>query len=112
MTEVTKPSDAGIGRKNDGGKDPWHLMPWDAVRCIVHILAFGAKKYSDRNWEDGMLWSRPFSACIRHLTSWWHQEGLDPETGCSHLWHAGCCILFLIAYELRSKGSDDRPLPL
>lgn len=97
------------GRKDDAGKAPWHLVPFDAVGCIVKVLQFGAKKYAPRNWEKGMDWGRPFDACIRHLTSWWHGERADPETGFSHLWHAGCCIVFLIAYELRGIGRDDRP---
>lgn len=99
------------GRKDDTGKDPWHLTPWDAVRCIIRVLGFGANKYAPRNWEKGMDWSRPFAAVQRHLTAWWHKEngGIDAETGYSHLWHAGCCILFLIAYELRGVGQDDRP---
>jgi hypothetical protein len=97
--------------KFDTAKDPWHLVPWDAVRAIVKILAFGANKYSERNWEKGMAWSRCYSALQRHLTSWWQREGNDPETGYSHLWHAGCCLFFLIAYEIRGIGADDRPNP-
>lgn len=97
------------GVKHDQGKDPWDLLPWDAVRAIVRVLKFGAQKYAARNWEQGMKWSRPFSAMIRHLTSWWEGESKDPETGYSHLWHAGCCVLFLIAYEIRGMGEDDRP---
>lgn len=97
------------GIKHDQHKDPWHLLPWDAVRGIVRVLAFGAGKYGDRNWENGLAWSRCHSAAIRHLSSWWQREGRDPETGYSHLWHAGCCILFLIAYEMRKTGTDDRP---
>jgi Domain of unknown function (DUF5664) len=98
------------GHKNDTGKDPWHLLPWDAVRAIVKVLAFGASKYSARNWEKGMAWSRPYAGLMRHMTAWWEGEPADPETGYSHLWHAGCCILFLIAYELRGRGHDDRPI--
>lgn len=97
------------GTKLDTGKDPWHLAPWDAFRCVVSVLAFGAKKYAPRNWEKGMAWSRLFSATQRHLTAWWQREGDDPDTGYSHLWHAGCCVVFLIAYELRGVGEDDRP---
>jgi hypothetical protein len=85
------------GYKADHDKDPWHLVPWDAVRAIVCVLRFGANKYADRNWEKGMAWSRPFSALQRHLTAWWMGEKADPETGYSHLWHAGCCVCFLIA---------------
>lgn len=98
------------GRKDDGGKDPWHLVPWDATRAIVKVLAFGAGKYSERNWEKGMAWSRCYSALLRHLTAWWEGEKADKETGYSHLWHAGCCVVFLIAYEIRGVGVDDRPL--
>jgi len=97
------------GRKDDTNKNPWHLLPFDALRAITKVLAFGATKYGGRNWEAGMDWDRPFAACLRHLTAWHEGEKADPETGFSHLWHAGCCILFLISYELRSVGRDTRP---
>ena len=97
------------GRKDDQTKLPHHLQPFDAIAEISKVLAFGAGKYGDRNWEKGMAWHRPFSACIRHLWDWWLRRGPDNETGLSHLAHAGCCILFLIAYELRGVGHDDRP---
>ena len=97
------------GRKDDSQKLPIHLLPTDALECIAEILDFGAKKYAPRNWEKGMAWSRVYRACIGHLWKWWRGAPADEETGKSHLWHAGCCILFLIAYERRKIGSDDRP---
>ncbi len=97
------------GVKLDTNKDPWHLAPFDAITAIVKVLAFGAKKYAPRNWEKGMDWSRLYSALMRHLVAWWSGEKADSDTGYSHLWHAGCCILFLIAYEIRGIGKDDRP---
>lgn len=96
------------GRKDDGSKAPWHLLPYDALDEIVEVLRYGAEKYAPRNWEKGMAWSRPFAALQRHMTAWWMGEDRDPETGYSHLAHAGCCILFLIAYEKRGAGEDDR----
>lgn len=102
-------TDVGDHLKKDHGKDPWHLLPYDALRGIVKVLAFGATKYRERGWEEGMAYSRCYSAAIRHLTSWWNKEGVDNDTGYSHLWHAGCCVLFLIAYEIRGAGTDDRP---
>ena len=72
------------------------------------VLTFGADKYGERNWELGMSWGRPFAALMRHMWAWWQGEARDPETGMSHLWHAGCCIAFLIAYEQRRIGTDDR----
>ncbi len=97
------------GVKHDNEKLPLHLLPPDAVEAIAEILAFGRVKYGARNWERGMAWSRVYRAALGHLFAWWMRRGNDPETGKSHLWHAGCCILFLITYELRSVGIDDRP---
>lgn len=95
--------------KDDGGKAPWHLLPFDALREVVAVLAFGAGKYGERNWEAGLSYSRCFSAAQRHLTAWWMGENADPETGCSHLAHACCCVLFLLALHWRGHGTDDRP---
>lgn len=103
MTQETE------GRKDDGGKPPLHLLPPDALLEITRVLDFGARKYAPRNWEKGMAWSRPYAALLRHMLAWWCGERADPETGISHLAHAGCCILFLLAYERRQIGDDDRP---
>ena len=98
------------GRKDDQGKLPYHLLPPELMEGVATVLDFGAKKYAPRNWEMGMAWSRPFSALMRHMWAWWRGEKADPETGYSHLWHAGCCLAFLIAYEQRKAGADDRPI--
>lgn len=97
------------GRKDDTEKLPWHLLPPDALEECVKVLQFGANKYAPRNWEKGMAWHRPFSALMRHMWAWWRGETRDPETGLSHLAHAMCCIVFLLSYELRGAGVDDRP---
>lgn len=97
------------GRKDDGDKAPYHLLAPEMLEATALVLGFGAKKYSARNWEKGMHWSRPFGALMRHMWAWWRGEACDPETGYSHLWHASCCIMFLVAYEARNVGSDDRP---
>jgi hypothetical protein len=99
------------GAKHDGGKLPWHLLPYDAVREIVKVLQFGAQKYAERNWEKGLAYSRVFGATMRHLTAHFQDgETHDPETGLSHLAHAGCEILFALAFELRGRADlDDRP---
>jgi hypothetical protein len=98
------------GVKHDADKNPLHLLPFDALEGIAEILDYGQRKYSPRNWEKGMAWHRPFRACMGHMWAWWRGEDNDPETGKSHLLHAGCCILFLIAYERRNVGIDDRPI--
>lgn len=97
------------GRKDDGGKAPYHLLAPEFLDATAQVLKFGAEKYSERNWERGMDWSRPFSAMMRHMWAWWRGEKADPETGMSHLWHASCCVMFLLAYEARDAGTDNRP---
>lgn len=97
------------GRKDDGGKVRYELLPPELLDGVAQILTFGAVKYEDRNWERGMKWSRVFGALMRHMWAWWRGQHTDPETSKSHLWHAGCCIAFLIAYEARQIGEDDRP---
>lgn len=96
------------GRKDDHDKPRIDLLPPELVLAVSQVLTFGAVKYSPRNWERGMAWSRPYAALMRHMMAWWAGEDNDPETGMSHLWHAGCCIAFLIAYEQRGVGTDDR----
>lgn len=96
------------GRKDDGGKARYDLIPPELLEATAAVLTFGAAKYGERNWEKGMNWGRPFAALMRHMWAWWRGEKADPETGMSHLWHASCCIAFLIAFEQRKIGGDDR----
>ena len=107
------------GTKFDGGKVRMDLLPPEFLFGTATILTFGANKYADRNWELGMDWSRTFGALMRHMWCWWAGKGpttksflfgsTDEETGHSHLWHAACCLAFLVTYEERNVGKDDRP---
>lgn len=99
---------ADEGKKADDGKLPYDLLPSDAIEEIVKVLDFGAKKYAAHNWCKGMRWGRVFAAMMRHGWAWWRGEDKDPETGLSHLAHLGCCCLFLLAFEKRGVGTDDR----
>jgi hypothetical protein len=97
------------GVKHDHDKVGMHLLPPELLEGVASALDFGADKYASRNWELGMAWHRPFASLMRHMWAWWRGEDADPESGLPHLWHAGCCIAFLIAYEQRKIGTDDRP---
>lgn len=96
-------------RKDDCDKLPLDLIPVESLEEIGVVLRHGAEKYAPRNWEPGMRWGRCYAALLRHLFAWWRGEDRDPDSGLSHLAHAGCCILFLISYEHRRAGTDDRP---
>lgn len=96
------------GRKDDNNKPRLDLLPPELLFSVAEVLTFGAGKYSERNWECGMSWGRVFAALMRHMWAWWRGEATDDETGLSHLAHAGACLAFLIAYEARQIGVDDR----
>ncbi len=94
--------------KDDNAKTRYDLLPPELLEETAKVLTFGAQKYSAHNWAQGASWSRYFSAMMRHMWAWWGGEDNDPETGFSHLAHAACCLSFLIAYQRRGLGEDDR----
>jgi len=89
-------------------KTRFDLIPFEAIGEIADVLEYGAKKYEAHNWARGADWSRYFSALCRHVFAWWAGEDKDPETGFSHLAHAGCCLCFLMQYQRHGWGTDDR----
>jgi len=97
------------GTKFDQGKPAFGLLAPELLFGVSEILEYGANKYAARNWEIGISYTRVFGGLMRHLWAWWAGESLDPETGKSHLWHAGCNLMFLIAFEARGLNEfDDR----
>jgi hypothetical protein len=99
--------DKAGGAKDDGGKRRMDLIPWAAVDAAAEVFAFGAQKYSERNYQ-GLAQSRLFAATMRHLSAWWQGEDTDPETGMPHLAHVVCDTMMLLEKELESLGVDDR----
>ena len=94
--------------KDDNAKTRYDLLPPELLEETARVLTFGAQKYSAHNWAQVASWSSYFSAMMRHMWAWWRGEDNDPETGFSHLAHAACCLSFLIAYQRRGLGEDDR----
>ena len=88
------------GRKFDGGKLEYGLLPPKALEATVEILTFGAQKYARDNWkyvDDSKR--RYFDAMQRHVWAWKSGEQLDQETGIHHLAHAMCCLMFLYEHD-------------
>lgn len=92
-----------LGRKFDEDKSDWTLFPWEAGEAVIKIMMFGARKYARGNWKHVEPGTRYLSAAIRHISSWLNGEAVDSETGYSHLWHAGCCLMFAIWLEIHGK---------
>jgi transcription elongation factor Elf1 len=108
ITFTTSGVDLTKATKHDGDKVPVELLPSEALEEIAKVLAFGKKKYDAWNWAKGFKWTRLIGAAIRHLYAYQRGEDKDPESGLSHIAHAGCCILFLLQYDISKLGEDDR----
>lgn len=96
------------GTKHDTGKNRLELIPVEAIEQIGLAFTFGAKKYDDNNWRKGFDWERLRGALMRHTLAWAKGEDLDPESGLSHLAHAGACLAMLITHEQLNYGRDNR----
>jgi hypothetical protein len=94
--------------KFDTGKPRMDLIPPEALMALGEVFAYGAKKYTDRNWEKGMDWGRLVGATHRHFAAWMAGEDDDPESTLPHLWHVLTNVAMLAAYEVRGSGKDDR----
>lgn len=97
-----------MATKFDQSKIPLELLSPVALNMIGEVMAFGAKKYAAHNWRKGMAWSRLIGAALRHLFAYLGGEDKDPESGLSHIAHAGCCVMFLLEYIAKDLGEDDR----
>lgn len=105
------------GHKADRTKPRLGLVSKVFIWAIAKILTdaatkldpvTGKPKYGLHNWRNGLEWSCPYDALQRHLTAWWDGEDIDPDSGMSHLWHASCELMFLVEYEVKGVGKDDR----
>lgn len=95
--EASQDPTATGGRKFDGGKLEYGLMPPLALRETVKVLTFGAQKYERDNWRRVPdPHRRYFDAAQRHLWAYKSGEKYDQETGISHLAHAICCLSFML----------------
>lgn len=90
------------GRKFDGGKLRYGLIPPLAQAEMVKVLTFGAEKYEPDNWKyvpDSL--NRYFDAMERHIWAYKMGEKIDPESGIHHLAHAMCCLSFLYEHDVK-----------
>lgn len=106
--EEIRITDRFTGGQKGAKPQMFSLVPFDALDEILKGYHYGASKYSEHNWRKGYKWSLSFDALMRHLTAWWEGEDKDPESGLSHLAHAGWHVLALLWFQLNAKGTDDR----
>ena len=100
--------DSGMVREPDSGRARFDLLLADGVAYgdqflvrVAELMARGAVKYSDRNWErasgDAEM-ERFKSSALRHLIQW--ASGEEDED------HAAAVVFNLLAYETTKTKRD------
>lgn len=97
------------GLKYDEGKTPMALVPPIAEEELAKAFGFGAKKYSEWQWTDGIKLMRIMSACKRHINAWIRGEEVASDSGVHHLGHAMACLAMIIDTQILHPDLDDRP---
>ena len=76
------------------------LLPRDGLAPVVSVLRIGARKYSPFGWRRRPI-EEHRAAFLRHVEAWRSGKGPDEESGESHLAHAVCRALFVLALEAK-----------
>lgn len=106
FSEESKSTCSGI--KTDAGKPRMELLSNIWLKGVAQVLTFGAHKYSDHQWRNGIVQSRLIGAALRHILAYLDGEDLDTETGLSHLSHASCELMFAAELAVTRPDLDDR----
>jgi len=98
----------GTGKRFNSGKTRHGLVPSFAQEQYAKVLTIGAEKYGDRNWQNGMNWSKVLDSLKRHIIAFENGIDYDHETGCLHMAHVMCNAAFLTEYYNIFMEGDDR----
>lgn len=91
--------------KSDEGKPRLTLVPPRIIYDIAEVREYGNRKYSDpESWRRVEI-GRYRDAAFRHFLKYLDDpQGVDEESGISHLKHLACNIAFLCELEARNIG--------
>ena len=117
MIEVNMPNQEA---KKDAGKPKLTLVPRQIIFDIAEVREYGNNKYGDsENWKT-VSPDRYRDAAFRHFMAYLDDpDGVDKESGISHLKHLACNISFLSEFaagkvkqvdtkkELKVEPEDD-----
>lgn len=79
-----------------------------AIEQLALVLTFGAQKYADWDWANGLSYGRLLGAALRHIFAYMRGEDHDPESGLLHTSHALCCLMMVVSMTRRHPEMDDR----
>jgi len=102
-------AEASSGAQREGMvMEPYHLIPIEPLRAYARVSNFGAKKYTNYNWEKGLPNTQIARSLIDHIFAYMRGEDTDHESGLSitdHIvWNAAA-----LSYNQAHGICDDRP---
>lgn len=101
------------GTRENQNKPRHDLISPIAMNDLALVLTHGASKYSDRNWEDGLEWSKGIIGSLkRHLAAFEMGIDNDEETGYPHTAHIIANAHFLAHMFHARKDLDDRSVTM
>ena len=105
VVKDTNPKDA-VGTK----KPPFSTVSGPVFAEVGVGMLEGARKYGRHNYRvSGVRASVYYDAALRHLTSWFEGEDVDPDSGLSHVTKAICSLVVLRDAVIHDQLVDDRP---
>lgn len=106
-TEINKNG----GLKFDNDKPNMTYIPKEAMYEMARSFTYGAKKYGDDNYRQGLSVRRQVAAALRHIYQFLEEGDIDVESGEAKLKHIGSALasLAMAAYTVENKPEfDDR----
>ena len=94
--------------KHDKGKLRLTLVPREIIRDIARVRMYGVEKYTDPdNWRKVEV-ERYRDALMRHTLDYLDDpDGVDAESGLSHLAHIACNVAFLCELNKEKELNED-----
>jgi len=87
-------TEAGAKRESNDGRGRFDLLPYEAIEALAKWYEDGAKKYGDRNWEDGLSVKDCINRMIRHAlkagNGWEDEDHLSAV-----MWNAAAAITMM-----------------
>lgn len=97
----------GAMRDSRFSKGRFDLISPIALIRIARVYEKGARKYTDRNWEKGLPFSRFIDSALRHII----QFMMGGEEDEDHLAQACWNLMAIMHMQMTHPGLNDLPQP-
>jgi len=96
------------GKKFDGGKPRLDLIPAEFSIGVAKAFGFGAKKYDEHNFRNGLKYQQLLAAAKRHIELELAGISVDEESGCEHWMNAAASLAMYAFMRYHRPEFDDR----